>query len=277
MSRLNYAPVIALSALLVAQGWSTGMVSAQSRDAGMDMAKKPVAQAMQHNRGPKRLALSNADGAVITLWKPDLSKRTLEPKMGVITVPPTGVDNYHAIVVEQNWGDAVDAIVRYEYMRGKPSGESPVKLLGAQKTPLEIVPDPVPREHHRYYARAEASFILRYKDRVLANHPVVLRTSNGSSVDGVSNEQGRVVFRIPDDFSDIVPGERDRRDAEISFHTEYQEDGIRYSSVLNADYRVSPEHWQSKSWGVAVAGVGFLFGGFLTRRVGRGKNKRGAK
>lgn len=271
MIRSSYRPGVVLWALLGIPGLWSATAAAQTGGVPGDSEKRPAVQAMQHNRGPKRLALSNAEGAVITLWKPDLGKRALEPKMGVITVPPTGVDNYHAIVVEQNWGDAVDAIVRYEYMRGKPSGESPTKLLSAIKTPLEIVPDPVPREHHRYYARAEASFILRYKDQVLANHPVVLRTSNGSSVDGVSDRQGRVVFQIPDDFPDIVPGERDRRGAELSLTTEHEAGSVRYHSTLTAEYRVSPEHWQSKPWGVAVAGAGFLFGGFLTRRATRGK------
>jgi len=191
-------------------------------------------------------------------------------------LPPTGVDNYHAVVVERDWGDSVDAIVRYEYMRGKPSGESPRKLTSAVKTPVEMVPDPLPREHHRYYSRAEAAFILRYKDQLLANHPVMLQTSNGSSVNGMSDNNGRVVFQIPDDFSGVVPGERDRRGAELSISTEYQVDGVQYNSALTAEYRVSPEHWQSKPWGVAVAGIGFVFGGFLTRRIARNK-KGGAK
>lgn len=273
---LNYRPALVIFTALVVSGWSSGMASAQTQGAAGGAEKKPPAQAMQHNRGPKRLALSNADGAVVTLWKPDLGKRELEPKMGMITLPPTGVDNYHAIVVERDWGDSVDAIVRYEYMRGKPSGESPRKLTSAVKTPVEVVPDPLPREHHRYYSRAEAAFILRYRDQVLANHPVVLQTSNGSSVNGVSDSEGRVVFQIPDDFSDVVPGERDQRGAELSVSTEYQAEGVQYNSVLTAEYRVSPEHWQSKPWGVAVAGIGFVFGGFLTRRIARHK-KGGAK
>lgn len=267
--------VMVLCGLLLYGG--TAVMAADTTGHGPDAAvKKTPAQAMQHRRGPRRLVLSNAEGADITLWKPDLSKRTLEPKMGVITVPPTGVDNYHAIVAEKQWGDAVDAVVRYEYLFGKPSGESPVKLLAAQKTPLEIVPDPLPREHHRYYARAEAAFVVRYRDRRLANQPVTLRTGNGSSLQGVSDSEGRVVFRIPDDFPDMVPGERDRRTADLSFHTTYETAGIRYDTTLSAEYRVSPQHWQSKPWGIAVAGVGFLFGGLITRRVARGK-KGGAK
>lgn len=263
---------IVVLAVLILNGWGIGLALAQTQAVDGAREKQPPGQTMQHNRGPKRLALSNADGAVITLWKPDLSKRVLESKMGVIALPPTGMDNYHAIVVERDWGNSLDAIVRYEYMRGKPSGESPQKLTAAIKTALEIVPDPIPREHHRYYSRAEAAFIVRYRDQLLANHPVVLQTSNGSSLNGMSDSNGRVVLRIPDDFSNVVPGERDRRAAELSISTEYQAEGVQYGSTLTAEYRVSPEHWQSKSWGMAVAAIGFVFGGFLTRRVARGKN-----
>ncbi|AKH20757.1 hypothetical protein [Sedimenticola thiotaurini] len=266
----NNRLIVLLFGLLLLVGNGVVPAAGQAEHGVAGGGKKPAAPAM-HHRAPKRLSLSNGEGAEITLWKPDLSKRALEPKMGVITLPPTGVDNYHAIVVEKNWGNSVDAIVRYEYLFGKPSGESPVKLLAAQKTPLEIVPDPLPREHHRYYARAEVAFVVRYKDQLLADQQVELRTGNGSSLRGVSDDQGRVVFRIPDDFPNIVPGDRDRRTADLSFHTTYETAGIRYDTTLSAEYRVSPEHWQSKPWGIAVAGVGFLFGGLITRRAARGK------
>ncbi|WP_275097902.1 hypothetical protein [Sedimenticola hydrogenitrophicus] len=273
-------PGVWLCSLLLLGATATALAGAQTGDpararTGVE-ANKPAAPAMQHGRGPKKLALSNAEGALVTLWKPDLSRRELVPKMGMVSIPPTGVDNYHAVVVERDWGNVREAIVRYEYLRGKPSGESPGKLAAAVKTPLEIVPDPIPREHHRYYARAEAGFIVRYQDRVLPGHTVELTTSNGTSLHGVSDGDGRVVLRIPDDFPDIVPGERDRRSAELSIATEYQTGGVRYQSALTAAYRVSPEHWQSQGWGLAVAGVGFAFGGLLSGRLTRDR-KGGAK
>jgi hypothetical protein len=269
-------PDVWLCSLLLFATTGPALVGAQTgAPAGIE-ANKPAVPAMQHRRGPKTLALSNAEGARVTLWKPDLSRRELVPNMGRVSIPPTGVDNYHAVVVERDWGNVREAIVRYEYLRGKPSGESPNKLAAAIKTPLEIVPDPIPREHHRYHARAEAGFIVRYRERVLPGHPVELTTSNGTSLHGVSDGDGRVGLRIPDDFPDMVPGERDRRSAELGITTEYQAGGVRYLSALTAAYRVSPEHWQSQGLGLAVAGVGFAFGGLLSGRLARDR-KGGAK
>lgn len=275
MIRFYRRPASGLLSLLLFAATCPAISGAQTGTPASGEANAPGAPTMQHRRGPKTLALSNAEGAVVTLWKPDLSRRELLPKMGLVSIPPTGVDNYHAVVVERDWGDALEAIVRYEYLRGKPSGESPDRLASAVKTPLEIVPDPIPREHHRYYARAEAGFIVRYRDRVLPGHPVELTTSNGTSLHGVSDGDGRVVLRLPDDFPDVVPGERDRRSAELSIATEYQAGGVRYQSALTAAYRVSPEHWQSQGWGLAVAGVGFAFGGLLSGRLTRDRKGGG--
>jgi hypothetical protein len=269
MTSFNYRLAVVLFTTLAVNGVAARVVVAQTTSAEKAAKKDTTAQTMQHRRGPKKLALSNADGAMVTLWKPDL-----KPSMDVITVPPTGVDNYHAIIIEQDWGDSVDAIIRYEYLRGKPSGESPTKLTSAIKTDLEIVPDPLPREHHRYYSGEKAAFLVRYRNQLLKNQPVVLQTGNGSMLEFVTDNNGRVVMTLPDDFKNVVTGERDQRNADLSITTEHFESGKHYNSTLSAEYRVSPVHWQSKSWGLAAAGVGFLFGGFLTGRVNRSKKGR---
>jgi hypothetical protein len=274
MTSFNYRLAVVLFTTLAVNGVAARVVVAQTTSAEKAAKEDTTAQTMQHRRGPKKLALSNADGAMVTLWKPDLSTRVLKPSMDVITVPPTGVDNYHAIIIEQDWGDSVDAIIRYEYLRGKPSGESPTKLTSAIKTDLEIVPDPLPREHHRYYSGEKAAFLVRYRNQLLKNQPVVLQTGNGSMLEFVTDNNGRVVMTLPDDFKNVVTGERDQRNADLSITTEHFESGKHYNSTLSAEYRVSPVHWQSKSWGLAAAGVGFLFGGFLTGRVNRSKKGR---
>ncbi|MCW8908611.1 MAG: DUF4198 domain-containing protein [Sedimenticola sp.] len=270
MKRALLHILLPLSSAILALAPAT--LPAQSADGSAKAAAKQAGAHQQHRRGPKQLTLANADGALVTLWKPDLDTRVLQPEMGVITIPPTGMDNYHAVIVERDWGDSKEAIIRYEYMRGKPSGESPSRLASAIKTELEIVPDPIPREHYRYYAGEEWSFILRYKDKPVRDREVVLETSNGSTLMSVSDQDGRLTFRIPDDFPNVVKGERDRRSAEMFLSTSIEEGGVRYESMLTADYRMSPSHWQSTTWGVTVAGAGFLFGGFLTG-FGRRKKK----
>ena len=266
--------VLSLIAVVLVLGHSSA--SAQSIKAPASEAKKTASAHQQHRRGPKQFTLSNSDGAVVTLWKPDLKTRVLQPEMDVITLPPTGMDNYHAVIAERDWGDAKEAIIRYEYLRGKPSGQSPTRLTSALKTELEIVPDPIPREHSHYFTGQEWSFILRYKGQPVQDQEVRMETSNGSSLRAVSDRSGHLAFRIPDDFPNIIEGERDKRAAELSLHSSVEKDGVLYETTLIAGYRISPSHWQSTTLGVTVAGVGFLFGGFLTgfgRRKAEGESR----
>ena len=266
--------VVMVSAIALS-GFLSEKAIAQSSAPESITKSKTAEQHVQHRRGPKQLAISNADGAIVTLWKPDLSKRVLQSKMGMITIPPTGVDNYHAIVVERDWGSLKEAIIRYEYLRGKPSGQSPTRLTSAEKTEFEIVPDPIPREHHRYYSGQDWSFILRYKDKPISNHPVVLQTSYGSLIEAVSDSEGKVTFRLPDDFPEVVKGERDKRNAEINVSSEFSNLDLHYQTTLTAEYQLSPKHWQSKPLGIAVAGLGFILGGFVTHLGSRGKKGGG--
>ena len=222
-------------------------------------------QHQQHRRGPKKITLADSEGAVARLWKPDLTTLPLTVEHGSITLPRTGVDNYHAVVVEKDRGHMKEVLIRYQYMHGKPSGHSTSELTAAEKTPFEIVPDPVPREHQHYRSDQLWNFLLRFKSTPAAGVPVILETSNGSRVNGVSDGDGRVSLQIPDDFPDLEEGERDRRSAEFSIRAEKKDAGILYRTLLSAEYRVNPSHWQSAGLGVVFAGFGMLAGVLLGR------------
>ncbi|MCP3668836.1 MAG: hypothetical protein GY814_00045 [Gammaproteobacteria bacterium] len=237
-------------------------------------ASAPAKQTQQHQRRPKQLTLDNAEGATIKLWKPDLTTIPLEQrhlKHGSITLPRTGMDNYHAIVAEKDWGNSKEAVIRYEYLRGRPSKHSPTILSATQKTTFEVVPAPIPRGHYHYYSNQEWSFQTRFKQHPIPNLPVVMETTNGSRVETISDNNGMVTIRIPDDFPNIIPGERDRRSADFSVSAKYQDNGITYNTMLSAEYRVDQAHWKSLSWGFAVAGLGMIAGGFIGRT--RKKNR----
>ena len=216
-----------------------------------------------------KFALVNSEGASMQLWKPDLSTLPLTAEHGSITLPRTGVDNYHAVVVEKDWGYLKEALIRYHYMRGKPSGQSTSKLTAAEKTTFEIVPDPVPREHQHYRSDQNWNFMLRFRGAPAAQVAVVLETSNGSALSGVSDSNGLVSLRIPDDFSQLEAGARDRRTAEFSVSAEMTQAGVTYQTQLSAEYRVNPSRWQSLSLGLFVTGIGLVAGGFLGRKAAR--------
>lgn len=112
----------------------------------------------QHRRGPKKFMLANAQEASILLWKPDLSTVPLTIEHGSITLPFTGVDNYHALVVRKDWGHLQETLIRYEYLQGKPSGHSTSELTRADKSNFEIVPDPVPENTSTTVRRSAGAF-----------------------------------------------------------------------------------------------------------------------
>ncbi|MDD3448339.1 MAG: hypothetical protein PHF72_04835 [Gammaproteobacteria bacterium] len=250
-------------------------------------AARPAAEAGQNpggghagHGGGRRgtmLVLANADGAQVTYWKPDLTRQSLElGMMGHLALPGTGMDNYHAVVAERDWGNLKETFIRYVYAFGKPSGHSPAELAAAVKTELEVVPDPIPREHYRYMADDRWSFLVRYQGRPLAGSQVLLSTSNGSLLEGLTDAAGRVTFRLPDDFAEVEAGRVNNPPAELGVIARHQEGGREWVTTLTAPYHADPAHWQSLSAGVAIAGFGFLVGGMAGFRRGNDNKKRGS-
>ncbi|MCU7853881.1 MAG: hypothetical protein KZQ80_16905 [Candidatus Thiodiazotropha sp. (ex Monitilora ramsayi)] len=245
---------------------------AKSAEEAGDKPTQPQPPAHSH-RGPKKLMLENSDGAKITLWKPDLTTQPLTFEHGGITIPKTGTDNYHVVIAEKDWGDSKEAVIRYEYQFGRPSKRSPSELAGTEKTAFEIVPDPIPREHNHYHSDQTWGFLLRIHGAPAVGIPVSLETDNGSQMQASTDESGRVAFHLPDDFPDIVTGERDRRSAELAISAVIQDGDIDYQTTLTAEYRVAPSHWQSTRMGLLVAGLGLIVGGL----IGKTKKTAGKK
>jgi len=250
--------------------------SGHQHHGGHQQRGQQEAQPRARRRGAgNQLMLKNGEGAVVKFWAPDLSTKEVTLEGSRFTTPKPAVDNYHALVAERQIDDLKQAAIRYAYMRGRPSKESPSKLAAAQKTALEIEPAPIPREHHRYMANKVWEFIVRFNGKPLSGTHVALETSHGSRVDAISNDAGLVRFTIPDDFSEVKPGRRKNPAAEFSLFTEYRTASTHYETTLSAAYYVDPDHWRSKGLGVAVAGLGLIAGGFIGG-IGR-SNKRGKK
>jgi len=274
---IKYLVVLATSCLFVTGGTlgAPGDTQAPRADSAV-IASPPQAspQQHQHRRGPKQLVLSITDDARAELWKPDLTKQPIEIQQGKVNFKGTGVDNYHAIVAEKTDGGLTETAIRYHYGRGKPSGHSSIELTGANKSTLEIVPDPIPREHYHYHSDQTWDFIVRFQGQPMANQQVELATAHGSKLAATTTKNGRVSLQLPDDFPGIVAGERDKRSAEFTISTSYTEGDQTYQSTLNAAYRVNPQNWHSLNLGILVVGIGMLAGGFIGG-IGRGKKSKG--
>lgn len=192
-------------------------------------------------------------------------------------LPDSGMDNYHALVAERK-GDALhESSLRYVYMRGKPSGYSPDDLISNHKLPLEIVPQPMIREHWRFYSNNKHSFQVLFNEKPLTDTWVILQTTNGSKFDAKTNVEGKVSFVFPDDFKDIKPGRRANKPQEFILRTVHIADNITYKTNFSSQYSVNPSHWQSNTGGLLALSVGFISGLVIMRRHNNNKPQKKKK
>lgn len=232
-------------------------------------APPPHGAQHQHRGAAKSFVLQGGDNATVHLITPQLDARPLPLTAGRASVPSTGSDNYHALVAVQRTGHATDSAVRYIYMHGKPSGHSPSEITAFSKARLEIVPDPLPREHWRYYSGDTIQILLRFNDAPLANHALQLTTGNGSTLSATTDSNGRATFLLPDDFAQIGAGRSENRPAELLITASHTDRGHSFSATLAHDYHVNPSHWQSTTLGIATMVGGILMGVamlYLSRR-----------
>jgi hypothetical protein len=261
--------------------WSTKAASmahgaqsaVQGKPAGMMQHKPQGSGANDHSRSREKiLFLQDSAGARLWMIEPTLTSRPLElaDNSGKLIVPSTGNDNYHALVATRQEERLHESALRYEYLRGKPSGHSPAELMANNKLPLEIVPDPMAREHGRFYSQNEHAFIVRFKGNPVSGAWVGLSSSNKTEMEATSDSEGRVVFTLPDDFQNVRTGRNNNRPAEFMIRTGYvaedSEGKMLYRTNFTAPYSVNPSHWQSNSVGLFMLLSGFAVGLVVMRR-----------
>jgi len=227
--------------------------------------------------------LVDGDGATVSLMRPDLTKAPIgTDAAGLVTIKPDCMEYFHVLIASRDEANTTMTAIRYFHFFGRPSPVSPSVLVNTAKSDLDIVPDPLPREHWVYMADHPAQFIVRFKGHPLAAQAVNITTGNGTHLSQKTDAKGHLVLTLPDDFPITHAGRMHNEPAEMQLDATYKLNGRRYRTVLSADYSVNPAHWQSLSGGVLVAGGGLLLGGFITWRMKRktdadGKNSRGGK
>lgn len=241
----------------------------QGEHANHGAAPSGQQQQGNHRSRGKPFLLQEGEGATAHILAPNLTQTPLEFNQGKTVASSRGVANYHALIAVKESDQKVDGAIRYLYMHGKPSGESPSKITNANKLELEIMPHPLPREHWRYQSQKESTFVIKWQGLPLANKDVTLTTTNGSELNLHSNAQGIIHFVMPDDFSHIQPGRRANKPAEFVLTTHHQAIGKQYQTTLSAAYHVNPSHWQSNSLALWMLGIGFVGGLGLVRLIPR--------
>lgn len=226
----------------------------------------------QHGQGgrtqEKTFYLADNQNASVKYINPALKTVLLNPQdqTNKYIVPKSGLDNYHALVAERSTDTLHESSLRYFSMRGKPSGTSPGNLIKQHKLPLEIVPQPMIREHWRFYTNNKQSFQILFDNKPVVNSWVVLKTSNGTTLDSKTDSNGNVNFMLPDDFKNIKAGRRANKPEEFMLRTTYTANNISYKTNFTAPYSVNPSHWKSNSGGLLALSIGFISGIVIMRR-----------
>lgn len=254
--------------LLIIQALTLLTSATLAMNASASLVIKPVPVDKDHahhnRRTGKAFNITGFENSQALLYTPTLEQRALKINNGQVKFRPTGMDNYHAIVVSKTHNDVEKTAIRYIYSFGKPSGHSPSEITNQVKSRLEIVPSPLPREHWEYKSNDDANFIVRFDGLPLVDKEISLSTSNGSIIKSRTDKLGEATFKLPDDFEEVKPGSEANEPGELLIHVKHTENGKKYATWLSSEYEVDPAHWRNTQLGAIVAGSGFLIGAFVT-------------
>lgn len=236
---------------------------------GCEEGKATASKHGGHGKGESAMfALMNSEAnASAHLIRPDLSLKPLTFKANTLMLPKPSMGGYYAMVAESNETNGVFSAIRYLSLQGRPAKVSPTKLTALPKTALEIVPDPLHREHDRYTASKSYRFLLHFQGKPLINTAVTLETHDTPAQTYTTDQTGAFSITLPNDFKEVKVGRNENRPSEFLLTTEHRNGDTLYKSTLSMPYSLNPnDYWQSQSYGAGAIFIGFLGGLFLYRR-----------
>jgi len=216
-------------------------------------------QGDRQDRSRLRLRLAGLNASKLSVYPPKGPPRTLSLENGEAELTPGPLGNYHWLQAREESPAQVRIASSVRYF-AQP-GPAPTELLREVKSELEIVPQPLPREHWQYLSGQEWDFLIRFKGQPLARATVHFMSKNGSHAAVRSDEAGRVRLRFPDDWpADVRTGDGHRRPVTpFVLRVEHEADERRYQTSFNLGYGPDPMAGRD-----LAAGAGFLaLGGVL--------------
>lgn len=277
-----------MPALLIAT-WLPAMALSQHEHHGAPSVAAPAAQPAlsawtnqplllpgnnpRGERAAANLTLHGIAAPALTVFAPtgtEERRRVDYPveAMGARIAPGTaGTGNYHWVVAREE-SAAMVKVASTAWYFGNP-GDSPKHLLKLVKHELEIVPDPLPREHGRYRESEKWRFLVRLNGAPLAGQPLLLETEFGSRATFLTDAAGIATVLFPRDFRPAAKSAGDghgRQGAKFVLSTEKEADGRRYSTAFNYTYAEDADRNKSLGWGAAFGLLGMLAAMPLLRR-----------
>ncbi|MBF0367871.1 MAG: hypothetical protein HQL52_00280 [Magnetococcales bacterium] len=202
---------------------------------------------------------------------------SMEPK-GFLVTPEKGVGGYHWVQTTQQEAGVIRSASSMVYF-SMPS-PSPKVMLAQKKQRLEIIPDPMPREHGHYRAGESWPFQIRFAGQPLPQAELVLETEQGERLTFQSDADGMAMVTFPAQFKEKPKEEAGagqshrhgrRPQAEFVLAVSHQEGDQRYLTAFNHHYRPGPFFQKS-----LLTGLGFfVFGMALATPLLSRKTKKG--
>ena len=246
---------------------------------GREWTKYPLITPMMGRPGDRAaatLAVNNLQPAELEVFAAEGPADSLHRR---IPVDPSGtrieavtpkIGNYHWVSAREEAAGAV-TVATTTYPFGNP-GEAPTRMLLQKKNELEIIPQPLPREHGAWRESEKWDFLLRFNGQPLANKTVKMETEFGTRTAFVSDEKGRVTVLFPRDFKPAEKkpeaGGHDHgpRRAKFVLAAEHDDGGRHYLTAFNYTYSADAERGKSLLAGVAFGVFGMLLAAPLLRR-----------
>lgn len=180
--------------------------------------------------------------------------------------PPPASGNYHWLQARAETPERV-AVASTVWYASNP-GPAPSEWLARVRSELEIVPDPLPREHAHYRESEKWRFIVRYAGQPLAGQKLNMVTEAGTRTTFVTDEQGVATALFPRDFPPDADGQEGHRRPRLGFvlTTERHDDARHFVTSFNYIYTPDGERGRSLGWGATFVLVGMLGALPLLRR-----------
>lgn len=174
------------------------------------------------------------------------------------------IGNYHWVVLREVSPAGIRVASTVWYFSNP--GASPENLLAKPKHELEIVPQPLPREHGQYRESEKWRFLVRLYGKPMAGQRLTLETEFGSRSHFVTDAEGFATVLFPRDFPTEPPGGHGRPSAAFVLSTEHAEGEHRYQTAFNLRYGPDADRGRSLAWGAAFGLAGMLAATPLLRR-----------
>lgn len=245
-----------------ARGWTSYPLIVRAMTKGMNERGAPIMMVTKNFQPDKRSAYAPSGDA----------PRELEMTLGGAQLEPLPeVGNYYWITAREELDDKIIVASTSHYFTSP--GPAPAKMLLMKKHELELIPQPLPREHGRYRENEDWKFLLRYNGQPLPNQTVNLETQNGSKASFTSDAQGIATVHFPEDFKQAAAkkeggGGHDHGPRSVPFvlETEYAAGGKQYVTAFNYVYGADAYTGRSLAWGTGFTLFGMLLASPLLRR-----------